>query len=57
MASGELVHTLEGHEDNVRCVVITHDGLTLVSGANDETLRWGRIHACTDRLLVHQLKC
>ncbi len=37
--SGELAAVLEGHADNVRCVVFSRDGNRLASGSNDETIR------------------
>ena len=39
LASGECRRTLEGHTDLVRSVAISPDGMTIVSGSDDETLR------------------
>jgi WD40 repeat protein len=36
---GQLLRTLEGHNDWVRAVAITPDGRLVVSGSGDETLR------------------
>lgn len=38
-ANGELIHTLEGHEDAVNCVIFARDGKTLISGSSDRTVR------------------
>jgi WD40 repeat protein len=40
VASGKLVREVEGHTQNVNCLTFSHDGKTLVSGANDQTLRF-----------------
>ncbi|KAG2051614.1 WD40 repeat-like protein [Suillus hirtellus] len=37
--TGELVATLEGHTDCVRCLVWTQDGETLISGSYDRSIR------------------
>ncbi|KAG1881918.1 WD40-repeat-containing domain protein [Suillus tomentosus] len=37
--TGELVATLEGHTDWVRCLVWTQDGKTLISGSDDNSIR------------------
>jgi WD40 repeat protein/beta-lactamase regulating signal transducer with metallopeptidase domain len=38
-ANGDLIQTLEGHEDAVNCVVFAKDGKTLLSGSSDRTVR------------------
>jgi len=37
--TGELVATLKGHTDSVRCVAWTKDGKTLISGSFDHSIR------------------
>lgn len=39
LASGELLHALEGHEGDVRSVVCLRDGKTAISASNDTTIR------------------
>jgi len=49
LEEGTCLHTLVGHTQTVRCVVVTPDGQRAVSGSSDTTLRvWdlatGRCH-------------
>lgn len=37
--SGELLHKLTGHTDEIQCVDFTPDGMQLVSGSRDKTVR------------------
>ena len=39
LASGEVKSTLQGHTECVTSVAISPDGLTIVSGSNDKTVR------------------
>jgi len=39
LASGRLLHTLEGHRTAVQAVAVTPDGRFAVSGSSDGTLR------------------
>ena len=41
LESGECTKTLKGHTDWVNNVAISPDGRTVVSGSNDNTVRWG----------------
>ncbi|MEB3829932.1 serine/threonine-protein kinase [Phormidium sp. CCY1219] len=43
LATGDLIHTLEGHVGRVNSVAISPDGQTLVSGSDDKTIKiWNR---------------
>ena len=37
--TGQLLHTLEGHAEDVSSVVISPDGQTLASGSWDKTIK------------------
>ena len=39
LASGEVKTTLQGHTGDVNTVAISPDGMTIVSGSNDRTVR------------------
>jgi len=43
VADGRLLHTLEGHTDQVDSVAFTPDGATLASGSVDDTVRLWRL--------------
>jgi WD40 repeat protein/tRNA A-37 threonylcarbamoyl transferase component Bud32 len=39
LTTGTRTHVLEGHEQDVRSIALTGDGLTLISSSNDTTIR------------------
>jgi serine/threonine protein kinase/tetratricopeptide (TPR) repeat protein len=43
VATGEEVHTFEGHTFDVLSIAVTRDGRHLLSGSADATLRWWRL--------------
>jgi WD40 repeat protein len=47
LATGELMNTLKGHEDVVWSVAISPDGSTIVSGSEDDTVRYVGNHVLT----------
>jgi WD40 repeat protein len=51
-ATGELVTTLEGHEDEVRSVVWSGDGQWLASGSFDKTVRLWRVDAKVRQMCI-----
>jgi WD40 repeat protein len=43
VSDGTLLHTLEGHTDNVLDVAFATDGQTLASGSTDRTVKLWRV--------------
>ena len=52
LLDGKLLHTLVGHADNLTDVQLTPDGLHVVSGSLDKTIRGWRV---TDGSFVRML--
>jgi WD40 repeat protein len=50
--SGVVLHTLEGHTDDVKSVAFSSEGLRMVSGSDDHTVRvWDAVSG----MILHTL--
>jgi WD40 repeat protein len=38
-ATGNLLHTLVGHERAVNCMILTPDGRSIITGSDDKTIK------------------
>jgi WD40 repeat protein len=52
VASGKLINTLTGHENNIRKVQFSPDGKTLVSVSGDDTVRFWEVPSGKQRFLL-----
>jgi len=43
LSNGDLLHILSGHSASVNSVAISADGMTIVSGSEDKTIRLWRL--------------